>query len=158
NPLTDPMCDFLQHLQLWVRHYAKGPWYVAAAIYQTTGNIEVGKCPTLMAWAAMGLAVFAAGLDWGLKKWKAAGIALVVAFNPVVMSELTTYLVDGIMIGFLVVAVAALFSGFKRPQTAVFWAGALATVVSINAKFTGLVFLCFVFAAAWAWCAVLHRK
>jgi 4-amino-4-deoxy-L-arabinose transferase-like glycosyltransferase len=106
----------------------------------------------------MALAVFAAGLDWGLKRWKASVLAIVVAFNPVVMSELTTYLVDGIMIGFLVVAVAVLFSGFKRPQPAPVWAGTFATIVSINAKFTGLVFLCFVFAAGWVWCAVLHRK
>jgi hypothetical protein len=158
NPLTDPMREFLQHLQLWVRHYAKGPWYVAAAIYQTTGNIELGKCTAPIAGAAMGLAVFAAGLDWGLKRWKAGLVALVVAMNPVVMSELTTYLVDGIMIGYLVVAVAAVFSGFKRPQLAVILVGMLGTIASINAKFTGLVFLCFVFAAGWLWCAVLHRE
>src|ERR1035437_7340132 len=27
NPLTAPMREFTKHLQLWVRHYAKGPWY-----------------------------------------------------------------------------------------------------------------------------------
>ena len=157
NPLTDPTRSFLPHLQLWVRHYAKGPWYVAAAIYQTTGNVEAGKCTTLVACVAMGLAVFAAGLDSGLRRRRSAALALVVALNPVVTSELTTYLVDGVMIGFLVVAVAAIFSGFRRPQPVVVWVGVLAAIASINAKFTGLVFLCFVFAAGWLWCAILHR-
>ncbi|MGA9623739.1 MAG: hypothetical protein WBQ65_04660 [Bryobacteraceae bacterium] len=157
NPLTDPMRSFLPHLQLWVRHYAKGPWYVAAAIYQTTGNVEAGKCTTLLACVAMGLAVFAAGLDCGLRRRRAAALALVVALNPVVMSELTTYLVDGVMIGFLVVAVAAIFSGFLRSHPIVVWVGVLAAIASINATFTGLVFLCFVFAAGWLWCAILHR-
>ena len=158
NPLADPMRGFISHFELWVRHYAKGPWYVAAAIYDTTGLIEMGKSPTLLAWAAMGLAAFAAALDWGLSRWRAAAFALVVALNPVIMSELTTYLVDGIMIGFLVVVVAAVFSGFRRPQPAVVWVGALATIVCINTKFTGLVFLGFVFAAAWIWCAFQRRE
>jgi len=48
----------------------------------------------------MGLAVFAAGLDWGLRRRHAAAIALVVSLNPVVMSELTTYMVDGILMDF----------------------------------------------------------
>jgi hypothetical protein len=158
NPLADPMHGFISHLELWVRHYAKGPWYVAAAIYNTTGLIEMGKCPALLAWAASGLAVFAAGLDWGLRRWPTAAIALVVALNPVITSELTTYLVDGIMIGFLVVVVAVLFSGLRRPQPVVVWVGVLATIACINAKFTGLVFLCFVFGAAWIWCALQRRE
>jgi len=70
----------------------------------------------------------------------AAVIALVVALNPVVMSELTTYLVDGIMVAYLTVVVAALFSVFLRPQP-VSSGGCMATILSINAKFTGLVFL-----------------
>ena len=56
--------------------------------------------------------------------------------NPVVMSELTTYLVDGIMVAFLTVVVAALFSVFLRPQPVVIWVGCMATILGINAKFT----------------------
>ena len=158
NPLTEPMREFAQNTQLWVRHYPKGPWYVAAAIYETTGRIEWGKCPTVLTWAAMGLAMFAVGVEWGLRRRYAAAIALVVALNPVVMSELTTYLVDGIMVGFLTVVLAAVFSGFRRPQPAVVWVGGMAAVVTINAKFTGLVFLCFVFAAGGLWCALRRRE
>ena len=86
NPLMGPMQDFTPQLHTSVRHFPKGPWYVAAAIYEATGNFEAGKCPAVLSWAVMGLAVFAASLDWGLKRRAAVAIALVVALNPVVMS------------------------------------------------------------------------
>jgi len=158
NPLTEPMQDFTPQLNSSVRYFAKGPWYVAAAIYETTGYFEAGKCSTVLSWAAMGLAVFAASLDWGLRRRFAVAIALVTALNPVVMSELTTYLVDGIMVAFLTVAVAALFSALLRPQPVVIVVGCMATILSINAKFTGLVFLVFVFAAGGLWCLLRRRQ
>ena len=52
NPLTDPMRSFDAHLEIWERHYAKGPWYFAAAVYQTTGHIEWGKAINWLALAA----------------------------------------------------------------------------------------------------------
>ncbi len=158
NPLTGPMQDFTPQLNPSVRYFAKGPWYVAAAIYETTGCFEAGKCGTVLAWAAMGLAVFAAGLDAGLRRRFAAVTALVAALNPVVMCELTTCMVDGIMVAFLTVVVAALFSVFLRPQPVVIWVGCLAAILCINAKFTGLVFLAFVFAAGGLWCLLRRRQ
>jgi len=158
NPLADPMHPFASNLKLWVRHYAKGPWYMAAAIYDTTGHIELGKCINWLALAAMFLAVLAACLDGGLRRSRAIGIATIVAINPVVMSEVTTYLVDGIMISFLVVAAAAVFSGLRLPGMAIVVTGVAASIVAINAKFTGLVFLCFVYAAAGLWCLCRQRE
>ncbi len=106
----------------------------------------------------MFLAVLAACLDGGLRRSRAMGIAALVALNPVVMSEVTTYLVDGIMVSFLVVAAAAVCSGLRRPGMAIVVAGVAASIVTINAKFTGLVFLCFVFAAAGLWCLCRQRE
>ena len=157
NPLADPMHTFPSVFKLWVRHYAKGPWYMAAAIYSTTGHIELGKCIDWLALAAMFFAVLAAGLDGGLRRSRAIGIAAIVAINPVVISELTTYLVDGIMISFLVVTAASVISGLRRPNMAAMVAGFAAVIVTTNAKFTGLVFLCFVFAAAGLWCLCRQR-
>jgi len=158
NPLTEPMQDFTPPLNGSVRYFAKGPWYVAAAIYKATGCFEAGKCPAVLSWAAMGLAVFAASLDWGLRRRFAAVIALVVALHPVVMSELATFMVDGIMTAFLTVVVAALFSVFLRPQPVIICVGCLAAILSISAKFTGLVFLCFIFAAGGLWCLFRRRS
>ena len=158
NPLTDPMREFTKHLQLWVRHYAKGPWYIAAAIYQTTGRIELGKFVPWIALAATFLATLAASLDAGLRRKPAIATAALIAINPVVTSELPTYLVDGIMFGFLIVAVAATISALRQPRTSVIVTGIAASIVAINAKFTGLVFLCFALAAIGLWCLFKKRE
>jgi hypothetical protein len=160
NALTDPFRTFTEpsSAELWVRHYPKGPWYVAAAMYDATGKIELGKCINVISWAAMGLATLAAALDYGMRRSRAVAIALVVALNPVVMSEITTYMVDGVMMSFLTVVAAAIFSAFRKPQPAVILVGLFAAIVSINAKFTGLVFLCFIFAAGGLWCLLRARK
>src|SRR6202042_3049991 len=110
NALTDPLRPFTEvpNTELWVRHYPKGPWYVAGAIFDTTGQIELGKCVNVIAWAAMGLATLAAALDYGLRTSRAAAIAVVVAMNPAVISEITTYMVDGVMMSYLAVVAATI--------------------------------------------------
>ena len=158
NPLTDSMRSFVAHLEPWERHYAKGPWYFAAAVYQTTGHIEWGKAMNWIALAASFWAVFAACLDRGMRRLNALGVAVVVACNPVVMSEVTTYLVDAVMAAFLVVVVAALISCLTRPSAPALIAGAAAAIVTTNAKFTGLVYLCFALAAGLLWCALRNRQ
>jgi hypothetical protein len=110
NPLSDPMHNFAPHLETWERHYAKGPWYFAAAVYQATGHIEWGKAINWIALAVAFSAVFASCSSMGMCRLDAFCIASVIAFNPVVMSEVTTYLVDAVMISFVVVAASALFT------------------------------------------------
>ena len=87
NALAQPLRDFehSQGTQLWVRHYPKGPWYFAAAIFDATGYVEWGKSINLLALAASLLAVFAAALDAGLTRPRATLLAHVLALNPVVM-------------------------------------------------------------------------
>ncbi len=159
NALANPLRDFehSQSTELWVRHYAKGPWYFAAAIFDATGYVEWGKSINVLALAASGLGVFAAALDYGLSRARAAILALVLALNPVVMSELTSFLVDGVMAAFLLVTTAALFSYLRRPTPVLAWTIVLASAISINAKFTGLIFLCVIFTAAAVWCIWRQR-
>jgi hypothetical protein len=92
-----------------------------------------------------------------MRRINALAIALVVAMNPVVMSEVTTYLVDAVMISFLVVAVSALLACFHRPSVPASIAGASGAIACTNAKFTGLVYLCFALAAGAIWCILHHR-
>jgi 4-amino-4-deoxy-L-arabinose transferase-like glycosyltransferase len=160
NALGDPLREFpgIEGTELWVRHYAKGPWYFAAAVFDATGNVEWGKSINVLALAASGLSVFAAALDCGLTRARALMVALVLAFNPVVMSELTTFLVDAVMAGFLLVTTAALFSYLRRPTPLLVWVVLLASAISINAKFTGLIFLCVIFAAGGVWCFWRRRE
>ncbi len=148
NPLKAPMETFANHNQLWVRHYAKGPWYMGAAMMAATHHIEWGKLVTWLAMDAALLAVLGACLDAGMRRGRAVAIGALVALNPVVTSEIVSYLVDGLMVCYLACTTAALFSGFRRPNRLVVFVGVVAAVCSVNSKFTGLVYLCFITAGA----------
>ena len=158
NPIYDPLHDFVPHLQDWLRHYAKGPWYVALALFETTGNIEMAKAAPWIALAAAFCAVLAACVDTGMRRRTAVLIAAVVSMNPVVMFELASYLVDGLMISFLACFVAALIRWFRRPGLLVTVVMVTSAVLCINAKFTGLVYLSFVCAAAGLYALARRRE
>ena len=157
NPLKEPMEAFARHNQLWVRHYAKGPWYVGAALMALFHHIEWGKFVTWITLDAAFMAVFAACLDAGMRRSRAIALGAVVALNPVVTSEIISYLVDGLMVSFLVCYTAALFSGFRRANPLIVFVGTAAAICSINSKFTGLIFLCFICAGAGLYCLIKRR-
>jgi hypothetical protein len=158
NPLSEPMRTFAAGRELWLRHYAKGPWFAAATIYATTGRIEWGKCINWLMFAAAFFGTLAACLDGGLRRGRAFAIATVVAINPVVLCELPTFLVDGLMASSLVLTVAATMTALRRPRPVVIAAGVAASIVCINTKLTGLVYLCFLLAAAGLWCLFKARR
>jgi hypothetical protein len=162
NPLSEPMRSFdlspsQLHSQIYLRHYAKGPWYAAATIFATTGRMEWGKCINWLILMAAFFGTLAACLSGGLRRSRALGIAAVVAINPVVISELTTFMVDGVMASALILTVVATVSALRQPRPAVIAAGVAASIVCINSKFTGLVYLCFLLAAVGVWCLFKAR-
>ncbi len=157
NPVHDPMHGFIRHVEPWVRHYAKGPWYTALAVYQTTGNIEAAQLAPWVAAVALLLCVFAAGLDLGLRRRWAALIAAAVTLNPVVVCELATHQVDGLLVCYLLCFVAAFLRLAKRPSLTVACVGTAAVLLCVNSKFTGLVYLALFAAAAGLYLAVRQR-
>jgi hypothetical protein len=161
NPLSDPMQSFAHsqlHSQLYETHYAKGPWYAAAAIFATTGRIELGKCINWLILIAAFLGMLASCLSGGLRRSRALGIAAVVALNPVAISEVTTFLVDGVMVSSLILTAVATVSALRQPRPAVIATGVAASIVCINSKFTGLIYLCFLLVATGLWCLLKARR
>lgn len=158
NPLRDPLHRFAPSLQDSLRHYAKGPWYVALALFQTAPHIEWAKPAPWMALAATFLAVAAAALDFGMRRRTAAVIAALVALNPVVVCQLASYLVDGLLISFLACYVAAVLRCFRRPSFLVHAVALTSAVLCINTKITGLVYLCFFCAAGGVYLLIRQRR
>jgi hypothetical protein len=162
NPLYDPMHSFTPHLENWLRHYSKGPWYVALALFKTTGHIEWSKPAPVMAMAAAFLCVLAASIDSGLRRRTAVVLAALVSLNPVVVCESVSYLVDGLMISWLACFVAAQFSVFRHARAkhaspllpAVVITSA---ILCINTKLTGLVYFCFFCAAGGLYVLIKRR-
>ncbi len=159
NPLTEPLGEFPEHNVQWVRHYAKGPWYGAVAVKALTGSHEAGKFATWVALAAALISVTAAALELGLRRSQALALGIVAALNPVVLSEVLSYLVDGLMVCYLACYTAALISLIKRGHNPlILYVGIAAAICSINSKFTGLIFLCFIAAGAGCYCLIKSRR
>jgi hypothetical protein len=157
NPIRDPLHNFVPHLQDWLRYYAKGPWYVALALFETTRNIEMAKAAPWIAMMAASFAVFAVSLDFGMRRHTAVLIAALVSLNPVVTCQLASYLVDGLMVSFLACFIAAMFRWFQRPSLLVVVIAISSSILSINAKLTGLAYLCF-FCAAGGFYILMRRR
>ncbi len=158
NPLRDPLHEFTPHLRDWLRFYAKGPWYVALALFETTHNIEMAKAEALMIFASTFFVGFALLIDLGLKKRNAIAIAALIVLNPVITCELVSYLVDGLMISFLFISIAAMVKWFRKPAPLAILIAIMSAVLCINSKFTGLVYLCFFVAAGGIYILIKDRK
>ncbi len=158
NPLRDPLHAFGRHSwNLWVLHYAKGPWYVALAIFAATGNIEIAKAASAIAPAIALLVVLAVALDLGLNRRAAILVALLVALNPVTTCGIVTHQVDGILVSLMACAVAAGISFLRRPHWQPALVVFLSTALCVNTKFTGLVYLCFFVLAGAIYCVWRRR-
>ena len=158
NPLRDPMHSFVPSLEDYVRYYAKGPWYVAVALFQTTGHIEWAKPAPGMALAASFLAVTAASLGLGMRRRTALVVAALVSLNPVVVCELVSYLVDGLLISFMACYVAGMITCFRRPSLPIHLLALVSMVLCIGTKFSAFVFLCFFCAAGGLYLLFVQRR
>ena len=158
NPLHDPLHAFMPSVQDSLRFYAKGPWYFALSLYQLTPHIEWVKPAPLLALAAMFLAVAAALLDFGMRRTRAALLAALVSLNPVVLCQIVSYLVDGLMISYLACYVAAVARGLRRRGLLTHFVAASAAMLCINTKISGLVYLCFFSAAGGLYLLLCQRR
>lgn len=81
---------------LWAESYPKATWYFAAAIYYFTGNIEAGKCYTLLfAYITYGMCLeFFGKKMFGKMKYL---ITLFIALNPIVCAQIQSYYLDGVV-------------------------------------------------------------
>lgn len=158
NPIYDPLHNFTPHLQDWVRHYAKGQWYIALSFYEILGDIEYAKASTWIALIASFFAVFAVTNQFGLSKTKSIFISIIISLNPVVVFELASYLVDGLMISFLTIFTAALFSWFKEQNRLNIFLMILSAILTVTTKQTGLVYLCFIIAGAGIYIIIIRRE
>jgi hypothetical protein len=149
NPLADPMHNFDEHNDLWIRHYTKGTWFASAALFKTFGYIEWSKAITWMTFFACFMAVFATALDFQINRFISVAIAAAITINPVTTCSLYSFQVDGILVSLLACYLGAMFSLLKKYNILTLYVCICAMMFAINTKFTGLVFICF-FAAGTA--------
>ena len=147
NPIYEDYVEFcdknnLTSIQrLWVTSYPKATWMIADSIYKITSNIESGKSINLMM-IYITFSMFSY-LIYKLFSKKVFNLILsfLIAFNPIVISQIFSYYLDSFMglIFFLVVMFMALYVMDDKNKTYKLIL-ASSIIIIINCKFTGLAY------------------
>ena len=130
----------------WNDFYTKATPLFGASLYQLTGHIETGKAFNLLAIFAVFL-ITAGYLARRIRPWQAITVAALAALNPVAVSQMFTYYVDG-LVGNLILITIVLLSMLidpdwhaTAPWRTAYWVTLVSTfVVLANVKFTGLLY------------------
>lgn len=104
NPIYEKYT--LLDAQLYVQHYAKGHEIISAAIYFLSNNIELGKSINLLIIFACLLFSYRLLGDYFPKK-KAALYAVLITLNPVSITQIFTYYIDGFFYNTVVIIIIA---------------------------------------------------
>lgn len=136
---------------VWIEHYPKASWIYAASIYACTNNIESGKMLCML----MVYIIFALSIEYLYKKMNicfAIVISIFIALNPISNVQLFNFYIDGIMGICIYTILYALLSISEKSndesKVENYWILAISIMISINLKFTGLVYaaaFCFMF-------------
>lgn len=151
--------DKSDKMDLWIEHYPKATWIIAAVIYNMTGNIESGKCITLI------LSIMLFTITYNVlrkildKKWSTI-ISLITVLNPIVLVQIFTYYVDGIMGILFLMEILLLFMVKPTEKTnKVLWM-CLISICTIftNIKYTGLLCSGVIAATFYFYWLIKYRK
>lgn len=142
NPLKEAIREFEIHNSVSIAHFPKAAWYYAASVYSFSGVFEAGKSINFILLFVAFFLLYYTLRKYDLPVGRSLFASLLLVLNPVVWSEITTYLNDGSLVLYLSIYVTMLFAWFKTPGKKVFLMGAFAIIGLVNLKFTGLVFFC----------------
>lgn len=135
-----PWTDINYPTYVYVQHYAKGSWIVAAAAYRGMGLLEAAKLFTLLYMMAVYLTALPFLRRLGLSRGWSYLLAAAAAANPVVLYQLSSFFIDGEIASLFALLLLSSLDYFRRPRRhALFLVGAC-IVLLVNVKFTGAVF------------------
>lgn len=140
NPVFQPM-ETPDHVNnSSILYFPKNSWLFGAALLRLFGAVEIGKAYNIIILFAGFGVVCALCRSFKMSARRAVVLTMLVLLNPVVWSELTSYLNDGDLYLFLVIYMASFILWLRNPKPIFVLLGAMAVVCLVNTKFTGLVF------------------
>ncbi|MEO3407107.1 hypothetical protein AAFN85_24535 [Mucilaginibacter sp. CAU 1740] len=156
NPLFKPMetPDGINHTS--ILHFPKNTWYFAAAAMRLFNTVEAGKAYNLMILVVAFGVVYSFCRSLGISALRSVIFTMLVLLNPVVWSEITTYLNDGDLYLLLVIYLSAILSWIRDPKRVYTLLSTMAICCLVNVKFTGLVFILII--SFFIFCYILIRK
>jgi len=154
NPLWEP---FLHRDFYPIQNYPKASWYLAASLYEFFGSVEIGKAFNYLFPSAAGVALFqflrrlgSAPLSVRLL------VSLIGAATPTVLCQLNSFYLDGVLVSNLILVLVFSLEYYLYADKSRLPLMLLGSLLLINLKFTGLVYLG-VFQIAF-WLALLWQK
>lgn len=142
NPIYESLGAIGHEHQLWINHYPKASWILGASTFLSCGQIEAGKLFNFTLIVAAGAQVASVLLRvTRLPVLIATAIAILIAFNPVSMTESTTFCVDGALASLLSIIVVGTTMYVIGPRWSDLGIVLLAVCLAINLKFTALVYV-----------------
>ena len=151
NPIYQSSFDFIEkrddddgkltNYSIWIDHYAKANWIIAANIYSLTNNIESGKAMNIISIYIVFSILFGNLLEIFNTK-KALLLSLIVAINPITASQMFTYYNDQLVYLFLILSIFFLIKLDSNINDKKSWFYYFLTfTVLANTKFNGLGYL-----------------
>lgn len=150
NPIWDAPLPLWHRDIQWINSYPKGTWIIGAMIYLSRKQIESAKLlsPSLMI-AAL-LLGYAACRALSLKRAMSGLIATLAALCPVVLCQLPSFYVDGVLGSLLTILLSLAVLYVKQPRGRYLLAMIAALGMLCVVKFTGIGY-----AGIYAFCLIL---
>lgn len=125
---------------IFIEHYAKGGWYLAAVAYEATGNIEQSKSPNLLLLFIAFITSLSALRRLGLNLAWVISISSIATLNPVAIYQAFTFYLDGQLASLIAILVFLGISYLREPKPKFMIPLLHALLLLSEIKFTGLVY------------------
>ena len=134
------LIDTIDVQGLWSDHYPKASWILGATVAATTGLLDTGKWTQGFFAVLAILALFRGLLLTGVRAWFAALASAAAVLSPVMIAQLGTNYVDGLLADAMAIQAGAVLAWARTRRGADLWVLATGMIVAVNLKFTGAVY------------------
>lgn len=123
-------------MKVWTEHYPKGAEIIQSCIYSFFGKIETGKAINIFLLISSLLLSKKVLERFSLNSKQQWIFAFLIALNPVVISQVLTFYVDGLSYSFLVCVLGSLFLFIKTKERIYMMLTIMALTIGGSLKFT----------------------
>lgn len=158
NPLYQSLTTANGH-SIWLNHYPRASWLLSSTLFQMTDRLETAKAfNSILLFSSFLLTFGVIRSITALKRLQSGAIAGLFALNPIVMTQLFNFTIDGQIASLLLILGVALYwiSIQDNIWTAPILLALFSTTLLINLKFTGLIYAVIFLGGTIAW--LIYRR
>lgn len=159
NPVWQYLSKEMSQAAVVIYHYAKGPWIYEGVLYKVTGQMEGSKVFNFLLMSASFFFAWAAAQRSGkLSSRQALLVSLLCALNPVSVYQSLSFYIDGQLASLLLCLGSLAYMALREWQDALLPELVMAMVLTVNIKFTGVVYVCVGMVIMAGWFYLNHQR